>query len=305
MGDEEKVSSFLNFSKDLIDLLPVNVQHHSDILNARKKSTKINQQQPKHKLQHLPSKGNETTRASTSDELKQRLADKLAAFKDGRSTKKAFNAAEQAAREQKKNLKRQLKKNKQKSLINRKQDGQNVPQNRGNLQKTEKSTHDKSEPIAKKKKKDDVEFGKFDFVTGSEAAAQKFKKQGEDKTSRLEGKASKELLKSAEGLKRRMEYLEKNNPEEAKKLKTEHAWNKALAQSEGKKIQDDPDKIKKSLKDKHRQKQKSKSIWKNKTDEVEKKMQEKQDKRTENIQGRAQNKKNRKINSLKKRGRIL
>ena len=81
--------------------------------------------------------------------------------------------------------------------------------------------------------------------------------------------------------------------------------NKALAQSEGKKIQDDPDKIKKSLKDKHRQKQKSKSKWKEKTAEVEKKMQDRQEKRTENIQSRVQNKKNRKINSLKKRGRIL
>jgi len=302
-SDEDKISSFLNFSKDLISLLPVNVQHQTDILNARRGKDKIDTKKQV-KQQHLPSKSNQTTRASTSDELKQRLAEKLNAFKDGRSSKKPFNAAEQAAREQKKALKRSIKRNKQKSLINRKQDGQSVPQNRGNLQKAEQKSD--KEPVSKKQKKEEgVEFGKFDYVTGNEATAQKFKKQGEDKSSKLEGKASKDLLKNAEGLKRRMDFLEKNNPEEAKKLKTDHAWNKALAQSEGKKIQDDPDKIKKSLKDKHRQKQKSKSKWKEKTAEVENKMQERQEKRTENIQSRVQNKKNRKINSLKKRGRIL
>lgn len=308
----ENIENFLNFSKDLIQLLPVNVQHHSDLQQSRKNhkthslsEKSIKKSKNSASTTHLPS--TETTRAQTSDELKQRLQDKLSEFKDNRASKKPFNQAEQAAREQKKALKRQMKKNKQRSLIHRKQDGQNVPVNRGNLQKSEKSS---SEPFNKKQKvkeniEEGVEFGKFDYVTGNEAAAQKFKKAGEDKTSKLEGKASKELLKSAEGLKRRMQFLEKNNPEGAKKLKTEHQWNKALAQSEGKKIQDDPDKIKKSLKERQRQKQKSKSKWKTKTDEVEASKQEKQDKRTENIQSRIKNKKARKINSLKKRGRIL
>merc|ERR1739848_709857 len=98
--------------------------------------------------------------------------------------------------------------------------------------------------IEQKTKEDDakIEFNKFGFITGNEAsasgglvAADADKAKGKTK---LSGKVNQDTLRAAEGLQKRIKYLEKTNPEEATKLKKDHAWDKALAQSEGKKVQD-------------------------------------------------------------------
>ena len=125
------------------------------------------------------------------------------------------------------------------------------------------------------------------------------------KKAKLEGKASHKLLKHAEGLQKRMEFLEKTNPEEAKKLKSEHAWEKALAHSEGKKVNDNPDKIKASIKASERRTKKSKESWKKRDAQISEKKEEKQRKRAGNLKDRVDKKKARKIESAKRRGRLV
>merc|ERR1712178_419693 len=116
-------------------------------------------------------------------------------------------------------------------------------------------------------------------ASGGKIAAEN-EKYAEKKKQKLEGKASQKLLKHAEGLQKRMEFLEKTNPAEAKKLKEEHAWEKALAHSEGKKVNDNPDKIKASIKASERRKKKSKESWKKRDAQVSEKKEEKQRKRS-------------------------
>ena len=113
------------------------------------------------------------------------------------------------------------------------------------------------------------------------------------------------LLKHAEGLQKRMAFLEKTNPAEAKKLKDEHAWEKALAHAEGKKVNDDVDKIKATIKSRKNQEKKSKSTWKARDDGVAEKKDAKQNKRSSNLKDRVDKKKARKLQSAKTRGRLV
>jgi len=306
MEDSDDIDSFLNFARDLVELIPVNVQttHKQKTKGQKSKQTGQNSPQKGSKL-----KAPATTRASTGNELKERLQTQLSAFKNARQPKKAFNEAEIAAREEKKLLKRAQKKQKRQRTIDRQKDGQSVPQQRGNQKKAEEISADNPMRIERKGEpaEENIEFGKFDFVTGHEAKASGGKvaaEAGGDK-GRLEGKASVQQLKAAEGLQKRIKFLESTNPEKADELKKQHAWDKALAHSQGQKIQDDPDKIKKSLANEARRKKKSKTKWKERSDDVSSKLDERQMKRKSNLQDRIDTKKKKKLNSAKKRGRIL
>lgn len=100
-------------------------------------------------------------------------------------------------------------------------------------------------------------------------------------------------------------HLERTNPEEHKKMLEEHAWNKALKQSEGIKVQDDPNKIKKTLKDQERRKRKSKKSWAERDEKTRSDAAERQRKRAANIQEVVDKKKAKKMKTLKKKGRIV
>jgi hypothetical protein len=246
--------------------------------------------------------------------LKQRLESRLAELTGARAPKKAFNEAESAARESKKQLKRIQKKAKRSRTLEKQKDGQTVQQQRGNQNKLDEENPMRIERKGgdkKPEKEKNIEFSKFNFVTGNEAAASGGKIAAEDSKysdkgkTKLEGKASHLLLKHAEGLQKRMAFLEKTNPAEAKKLKDEHAWEKALAHAEGKKVNDDVDKIKASIKSGERRTKKSKSTWKARDDGVSDKKDAKQNKRSSNLKDRVDKKKARKLQSAKTRGRLV
>merc|ERR1711934_688586 len=323
---------FMNFARDLVDLIPINVQiTHPDrepkssssnknkpkTNQASKKSDKNNPNTQTFKSQHGNNKNLaslKTSRAGTGSELKQRLESRLAELTGARAPKKAFNEAETAARESRKQLKRMQKKAKRSRTLEKQKDGQTVQQQRGN----QKKMMDEENPMRierkgadKKAEKKNIEFSKFNFVTGNEAAASGGKIAAEDSKysdkskTKLEGKASAVLLKHAEGLQKRMAFLEKTNPAEAKKLKDEHAWDKALAHAEGKKVNDDVDKIKASIKSSERKTKKSKSTWKARDDAISEKKDAKQNKRSSNLKDRVDKKKARKLQSAKNRGRLV
>lgn len=320
----------MNFARDLVDLIPINVQTtHPDrepksssnknkpkTNQASKKSDKNNPNTQIFKAQNGNKNQNaslKTSRAGTGTELKQRLESRLAELTGARAPKKAFNEAETAARESKKQLKRVQKKAKRSRTLEKQKDGQSVQQQRGNQNKLDEENPMRIERKGadKKAEKKNIEFSKFNFVTGNEAAASggliaavdsKYSDKGKTK---LEGKASAVLLKHAEGLQKRMAFLEKTNPAEAKKLKDEHAWEKALAHAEGKKVNDDVDKIKATIKSRKNQEKKSKSTWKARDDGVAEKKDAKQNKRSSNLKDRVDKKKARKLQSAKTRGRLV
>jgi len=130
MDESDDIDSFMNFARDLVDLIPINVQ----TTHPEKTQPKISKKSDKSskKVPEAP----KTSRAETGSELKERLKSKLNEFKSAREPKKAFNPAEQAAREQKKQLKRAQKKAKRARTLEKQKDGQSVPQQRGNQNKT-------------------------------------------------------------------------------------------------------------------------------------------------------------------------
>merc|ERR1712071_432503 len=86
MEDSDDIDSFLNFARDLVELIPVNVQttHKQKTKGQKSQQTGQNSPQKGSKL-----KAPATTRASTGNELKERLQTQLSAFKNARQPKKS------------------------------------------------------------------------------------------------------------------------------------------------------------------------------------------------------------------------
>ena len=214
--------------------------------------------------------------------------------------------------------------------MDKQKDGEKLIEKGGNLKKgessgkktgeksTKKTSEDNStnktesrneETPSKKPKKispPNLEYNPSPFVTGHEAtAAGGLTLTKKEKKSSLEGKATKKQLETAEKLQKQLQNLKENDPEQHKQKVKEMAWDKAFKHAEGVKINDDISRIKKSLKNEERKKKKSRKEWTDRTDKVKDDMDERQRKRKANIQERIDKKKKKKMDGLRKRGRIL
>ena len=92
----------------------------------------------------------------------------------------------------------------------------------------------------------------------------------------------KKLLAKAESKQRRAQELRKSNPKKVKEMNWETAINKA----EGKKVRDDPKRLRKALKRKEKEKKKSQAKWKDRKEALEEEMREKQERRAQNLKGK-------------------
>ena len=93
--------------------------------------------------------------------------------------------------------------------------------------------------------------------------------------------------------------------EKVKKIIEKKAVKNALLKSEGVKVKDDPELLKKSIVKKKTRKDKSAKKWEARKSKIEKMKQDKQQKRTENIQKKIKEKKGKKLKKLAKKGRII
>mmetsp|Transcript_3278 Transcript_3278/g.8793 ORF Transcript_3278/g.8793 Transcript_3278/m.8793 type:complete len:414 (+) Transcript_3278:155-1396(+) len=101
------------------------------------------------------------------------------------------------------------------------------------------------------------------------------------KTKNLE-----KLLADAESKKKRLEELKKSDRPEDKEKAANIAWGDALKEADGKRVKDDPAKIKKALKRKASKKLKSAKAWKTRMDTTKSKMDERQKIRNHNLSRR-------------------
>jgi hypothetical protein len=83
------------------------------------------------------------------------------------------------------------------------------------------------------------------------------------------------------------------------------AWNKALSKSEGVKVKDNPELLKKTIKKEIQQKQKSKRKWDARIEGMKNRQEDKQKKRMENIEARKKQVKVNKLKKAAKKGRII
>lgn len=142
-------------------------------------------------------------------------------------------------------------------------------------------------------------FSKFDF---SESG---FKNEVAVKKGRDE-KHPQKMLKKIEKQNEKLKELEKTGEiGKVTEIREKIAWNKALSKSEGVKVKDNPDLLKKTIKREIQQKQKSKRKWDARIEGMKNRRDERQKKRMENIEARKKQVKVNKLKKAAKRGRII
>nr|GLL24908.1 ribosomal RNA-processing protein 14-C-like [Ipomoea trifida] len=114
-----------------------------------------------------------------------------------------------------------------------------------------------------------------------------------------QGKKKKKKMSKAKELERlkRLEEVKKENPKVAEK----QSWKAAADRAMGVKVHDNPRLLKESMKREKKRKEKSTEKWKERVESREKSKEERQQKRRDNISGRIQEKKMRKIAKREKK----
>lgn len=142
-------------------------------------------------------------------------------------------------------------------------------------------------------------FSKFDFSeTGAENEDSNRKKK--------QPKDPQKILKMLEKKNEKLSEIETTEGEnKVQEVKEKEAWKKAVERTQGVKVKDDPELLKKSVKKKLEKKKHSKKKWKGRQETVQKRQQEVQSKRSQNIEKKKDEKKKKKIKKAIKKGRII
>ena len=116
------------------------------------------------------------------------------------------------------------------------------------------------------------------------------------------GKKKKMKLSKSKELEKAKKLEEaKKDPEKGEIISKKHSWNAATSRAAGMKVHDDPSLLKRSIKKEKKRHQKNAEKWKERRQTTEKMKGEKQQKRSENIAHRIQDKKMRRIAKREKK----
>lgn len=228
---------------------------------------------------------NPKTRVKSLEELQNRLLEL--------KKNKRLNYKEKLL---KKGLKNRIKKRVNK--LNKKPGkGQQKSENGGSSDIQVKSEDEKdtkmNKPIFNSQGK--MVFSKFDF--GKAETKNKVKTKLND---------PQKILKDIEAKSAKLKELANSGEKDkAEELKKKTLWNTALSKADGQKVKDDPELLKKTIKRREQQVNKSKKKWQTRQEGVQKAKEERQKKRSENINKRKKDKKMTKLKKASKKGKII
>ncbi|KAH8278439.1 hypothetical protein KR018_003399 [Drosophila ironensis] len=116
----------------------------------------------------------------------------------------------------------------------------------------------------------------------------------------------KEILKKLRDTKKQItELKEQGDTEKAAEIQNDIAWRKAFDKVEGKKVKDDTKLLQKAIKKRGKEKKKAKTKWTERKQKVEHDIAKRQKKRQENLDKRSKDKRNKKLKTAAKKGRII
>jgi len=232
-------------------------------------------------------------RAANAGQLHQKLQAKLAELRGenfGKGKKKKKPKLSKAEKKAKAKLEKKLKAKLSKKLMNGGGGAEGSPRLGGSPASMSPNPH---KPVYNSDGK--MVFSKFDFangevVKGSQSGTAE-KKPG-PKPGPKDPKAALNKIKKHKEKLQSLEAIGKTN--RVKSIEEKTAWSTALAKAEGTKVKDDVDLLKKSIKKMDQRKKKSKQKWDSRKEGEEKRKNFKQQKRSDNINKRKQDKKTKK-----------
>jgi len=265
------------FITSLLMFLPRNQQSES-LLGDQTQKKADTDGKLSHMREQKPELFGSETRVKNYEELRERIQQKLQKFK--KSNKKGGLTKEERMEE------RRLKK---KADITRRKEMKLKKQTHAKVDVNGSAEHKEGKIAGKKEGK--TVFSKFDFNEKLEWKNESKKKDKQQQLKQLE----ENKVKVAE-LKKKGEH---------KQVVEEAAWQKAMNLSEGKKVIDDPELIKKSMKKRKHKREKSIKEWDNRVKQQELTKEKAQEKRNKNIKYRKDEKKARLAKKLVKHGRMV
>lgn len=113
------------------------------------------------------------------------------------------------------------------------------------------------------------------------------------------------LAKTLKEKEKRKDLEQKGAGDVAAKRMEEAAWSSAMQKAEGKKVRDDVDLLRKSIKLKEKRKKTSSKKWEHRKEMVQKRQEEKQARRKRNIKAQKERRLNKKMEKMKSKGHIV
>ena len=212
--------------------------------------------------------------AQSTAELRARLKAKLEELQSGKGPGKAKNKV--SKEEQKAKKKEELRLKAKLAKINANKSAATV------------NGHPKAKPV--NNANGQMVFSKFDFINDK-----KDKKKMDPKAALTNINKQKQKIKKVE---------EKGDSEAVKEIQETSAWSKAMEKTEGAKVKDDVELLKKSIKKQEQRKKSAAKKWDARNADVNKRKDAKIQKRNDNIAKRKKDKKDNKMKKLAKKGRV-
>ena len=216
----------------------------------------------------------ERVQSSDLNDLQERLKHKIEELRGKRKTRDFDNPGEVSQ----KKLKRVERKKRKKEMRQK----QKAKKQQKVATKTEEDSTSKR-PCVKDEESGRLVFSKFDFTTpqGVEPASS-------SSSSKKQKKDYRKLLAKAEAAQKKLDEIKAKDQERAEELQEKLRWQKAVDMAKGKKLKDDPQLLKKTMKRIEKKKDKSRKQW-NKREKMEELTKEKrQEKRMKNIKERTE-----------------
>ncbi|KAH6929404.1 hypothetical protein HPB50_027326 [Hyalomma asiaticum] len=217
-------------------------------------------------------------RASSLDELRQRLSHKIEALRGKRPAAGERKANKKAAKPASKPT----------------QNKRHKPNQESSPAVSSKKAAKSPQAVPVFNRDSHIVYSKFELADSTAGA-----------NTRPKVEKKKKLVRQLELKAEKMKNLEEHDPERAKEAQEKQKWHRALDRAEGIKVKDDPVLLKASLKRHEKRRQQSRKKWESRTEHVKQRQEERQQKRRDNIKARKQAKLQTKMKRLKKKGHIV